>query len=631
MSTDQKSMQKSTAAAVGKVIVNFNDYDYAKRRIDKIIDSWAEIEVETARVRELRHIRVNEELMRRQKLFEDDEIYVAVRLIDTNIRREQPQFFSYFMTSRRAAIFEPKLNSTPTPDEIVNLETAFTSVARYEGHEKTFIKVVDGAQTHGWDFVEVVFDETKPGHFALEHVGHDRLMFDLDTEELQNQELIVRIVTMTAVQLQQNVADYDFDQEAIDDLLSRTPSGENKKQNDNEDQTRDIPYIIHKCFYRSREDNVIYVGWYGRELNKWIKKPEKLFLGRRDFTQDPIVEQEADELQGLEQIADYPLMDEVAYPFYGLYYFISENPKVIDSRGRAYLDEPAQEAASALLSSIVNGTVRASDVYVSENPAGQIPGQNNAPLKTTAMALKRNTLYNRPLTFFNMPYPDEAVIKALQSVTTENQAETAKVDVAAQNRKDSRKTATEIAAAVDEASKLSAVQVSLLSIFIREVYTRCFDIFRNRVLQGGKIEVSEQLLLALRHEYTIKASGDVDVIQRQERIMRQQQAWPVLQQTPIASLFLQDMIRSMFPEEASKYIAALGEADAAKALVQKLAMVLQSVMTNEQGQLEEFAIPYQGQLVQLAGEVQQFLSGGLGQPQPQPQSLQSSQPQSQEQ
>lgn len=570
------------------IFPEWNKYAFAQPRLKNIIDDWKPLSDEQERVRKLRHIRVDKESLKADGLLVEDETYVAVRLIDQNIRAEQPQRVAYITQSRRTSVFiGPK---EVTPDKIDLLESDFTKVSRYLGWETPFLRTDDGSITHGWDSVEVAFDIDYPGHFCVEHVGHDKLMFDREAEQSENQEVLIRKVNLTALQLRVNVTRFGFSSLQVKDLIDK-----NKK---NEQATKDVQYEVYKCFYRQESDGVIYVGWFEPTLSDWIKAPEPLFMGIRDITKLKT------EVQG-DGTMDYPKVYETEYPFYILRYTESENDKIAETKGRGFLDEPSQNAASCVLSGIVNGTARAYKVYGSSK---QNPAQPNTnPPKQLNIVLKPGLLYDNEIQWAHTEYPPVSAIQALNALTSYNKTETAKVDFAVNNRQDSRKTATEVAKADKDSGELSSVQVINLSIFIRQVYTRCWRIYKARVLQGN-IVVDEDIQPLFNFDYVLFSSGDVDVIKREEKMQRQMQAWPVIQKTPLANLFLQDYIRNAFPEEADRYVKALSATDP-RQIVVALSTCLQAAVVDPQtGKLRPELNDLAPQLMQLQQMTEQYLA-----------------------
>lgn len=593
---------------------NYYDYEYAKGVYSKLIGAWAEITGETERQRDLRYIKDADSIqLRAQGIIKPDELYTPTRLIDTNIRTEQPSYVQYLTQSRRSIIFAT--TGTTTVDGLDKLEETFTKVARYEEWEVPFIRTIDGTEAFGWDAVEIIFDPDKPGNFCFEHIGHSRLIFNTDSEDIESQEVIAIEKNLTSKQLLNYVTKDGWDKSQVDKLISSNARALG---------ISDCVNKVYEVFFK--QDGIVHVAWYAVACDSYLKAPEPLFMGVRDITApkqpaviDPATQQETSP-------EDYPPVFETEYPVILEKYIESEDPKIVELSGRVRLDEASQEAASALQSSIVNGSIRASNVMGSPETTPLDSQPSDLPILTDVV-IGNGRLMSRPVRFFNTPWPPADAVQFLQAVVQSNKQEQSKVDFAALNRKDSGKTATEIQAATNKSTELSSVQIILLSIFIRKCYAKAWRIYQSRVLQG-KIIIKDPTILQLFGEniqvgedmavfacskpsyYIIKSSGDVDVIQRAEKLQKLMQGWEVFGKTPIASEYLKDILRLAFPDDAARYIAILDQAqmdqvNMLKQLLAKTGMVLQASVT---GQLNP--AQHQGELIQLAQQIQ----GAINQP-----------------
>jgi len=601
MLPDNSSVNPASDAA--EEAVGYASFAFAKPRIKFLVDHWNTVSDDEQRWRELRYMRMDKESLNGLGLFKEDETYIAVRLVDTNIKAELPPFVSYVTQSRRSLIFESPVGA-PIPG-IEKLEHVFTVAARYEGWEKPFIKTADGAISLGWDWVEVELDITKPGHFSVSHVGHSRLLFDQEAENIQDQELVIRLVEYSKINLMDDMRLYQFDPKQVKKILDDT--------SENQQKIKDILYKVYKVYFK--KGGFVYLGWYGGEkTDDWLKVPEPFWLGRCDTTLPPSVKTGKINPANGQEILNYPHLQESEYPFYALPYIESENPKITKLRGRCFLDEPAQEGASALMSAVVNGTMRASNVYGSPAPVNNPVSQlDTAAPKQLDCKLRHGNIYDKPIVFWNPPYPPDTPIKVLEMLATANKAETSQVNYAANNRKDSRKTAEEIKASTQDEQQLTAVQVTTLSGFMRSVYARCYSIYANRV-QQAKITVSPDIQALVKGVYVLRAAGDIDVIERQEKMQKLMQSWPVLKGTPIMNEFLKIYLRAAFPDDAETLIPMLDSGNQGKQLVQQLSQLLIHAIT-QQGPNGQPALKpeYQGmqqQLQQVQQMVQAFLQGG---------------------
>jgi hypothetical protein len=597
----------------------YYDYNYAKGVYDKLIGGWSQIVAETERQRDLRYVKdADSDSLRKSGLIAPDALYTPARLIDTNIRTEQPSYIRYITQSRRSIIFASE--DGQTVDGLEKLEDDFTKRARYDKWEVPFIRMVDGGQAHGWDGLEILFDENKPGNFCFEHIGHDRLIFSVDCEDVEAQEVIAIKKMLTAKQLRTMVAD-GFNQAQVDKLVST-----NQKDLGNSDCINEVYEVFFKL------DGVVHVAWYARPCDGYLKEPTKLFMGRRDFTAAPLMP-EVDPLTQQAPPADYPPIFETEYPVVVYKYIESNDPRIVEICGRVKLDEAAQEGASALQSSFVNKALRSSKVYGSPANSNINSDPNALPILTDVV-LAGDRLISQPINWWSLPSPDESTLKGMQMLVLQNKQEQSRPDFAATNRKDSGKTATEMNLVAEQKNELSSVQVILLSITIREAYAKGWKIFQNRVLQG-KIIIKDPVLLNLFGEgievdqatmrvascqkakyYLVKSSGDVDVVQRDQKLQRLMQGWEVFGKTPLAMEYLKDIIRYAFPEDAARYISVLEQAQMnevaqLKGLLQQTSAVLQAAVTDPAtGDIKPEAKPHQDKLIMLAQQVQAALSSG---------------------
>jgi hypothetical protein len=471
--------------------------------------------------------------------------------------------------------------------DMQDVEADFTLRSRYVGWEVPFIRALDGMALTGVDYVEVEFDIDYAGHFSIQHVGHANLIFDRETRELNKQTVIIRRVFATAYDLTDKI----FDQEQVKILLDASSETNSKDTNKTEGNTKDCSFEVFKIYYRDPE--AIKVCWYSPACKSYLSEPVDLFMGIKDEFGNPV-----------------PVFD---FPYIELSYTKDEDSRLAKVKGRADLDKYDQEAASALLSGIVNGNMRASNVYAC--PDGTVPPDLAQP-KQLSVQLSNGAIFDRPLKFFSTPYPPQSVSASFQMILTKSAQETSQVNYAVNNRADTEKTATEVAASTTEASKLSGVQVIFLSIFIREVYRRCFDIYQSRALAGLLTDLPAGVLEKLRRPdgrpraFIVNSSGDTDVIAVEENINKRMKFWPVISKTPLAMAFLTDLIRLAFPQDAARYELILQQGEQKNALITKLAMLLREAVTDGQGNLLPAFQAIAPQLQQLEQETQAVMSNG---------------------
>jgi hypothetical protein len=343
---------------------------------------------------------------------------------------------------------------------------------------------------------------------------------------------------------------------------------------------------IYKVYIK--EDGVIKSGWYS-ELptsgNTWLKEPSPHYIGMmEEVVESPDVAMVMAGIVPPEPVVSYRPVPCVDFPFVLFKYTETEDELVLEIPGRAAQDIYTQEAITSLLTSTVNGAKRASGLYV-----GNKPDPGSSPNNST-VTLEHGRVINGELSFFQPAWPNNIALSITQMLSTRNQQQQGRVDFAAMNRQDTAKTATELNAASTQAAMLGSVKVSLLADAIVRAYSMGWAVARSQAL-AGQIEIMAEFPPEiLKHDYTLTPSGDVEVIKRQEKLMRMKEFFSVLANTPAAVPFLKYLIKQAFPEEAGELIAALdvGNKDA---VITELALTLEKLKPqlppNEQQQLDQ--------------------------------------------
>ena len=396
------------------------------------------------------------------------------------MKREQPPYIAYLKQSRRIATFTSVDNPKENTGE---LEEAFTRGMTFEEWENTHFRTLDGAQTHGWDAVEIVFDVSKPLQVGIEHIGHDNLIFPTSSVDIQSNLYVIRRHPVTKSVLLSFVSKYGFDKIQVDRLIDSFP----KEVGDNDD-----PIYIYKSF--CKHDDTVYVSWFHPDkCDDWLKAPIPLYLGRakqviRTEMQDQMVETVGPDGTRVivtnkvpVQVPVWEDLKERQYPIVFLFYNETEQEKIFDHKGRVFLDNPKQEAQTAIASGFVNGLIRATNVYGSIEQDNS--GSTAAP-RQLETRLESGCIYDKPIKFWGTDYPDSIILNALQHFNVQNSEETGQLNFAVNNRKDSRKTAAEIHSAENQSSLLSSVSLTMFSSYIRKLYGFVWLIVQSRALQG---------------------------------------------------------------------------------------------------------------------------------------------------
>lgn len=592
MTPTEEQLLQETEAAVNPIDSMFDDYfaeqekqlkDFSASRLHltRIVDDWNEEIRLTEERRKTRDIEINVDALRKAKKLDEDETIVPDRIIDSNIQREQPPYINYLKNSRRLAIFT--CTSNPDLTNTQRLELDFTRGMTYLGWETPHFKCLDGAQTHGWDAIEVVYDRSKPLKVALEQIGHERLLFPKTCLDIQDAATVIRVYNVTISQLQKFVVKNGFSKEQVGKLIAARK---------NTEQVEETITIYKKyCKYDGR----VYVAWFSLEqgCDDWLKTPIPLFLGMR-HQEEQLVEVPVTQLNPMTGAAEQIMTQQpqvqwvdtpiVEYPIYILPYRETEKPQIMDRKGRVFLDYYKQEAMTAILSSFINGLYRATQVYASR---GQEDGTGSSLEEEGNIVLTGNRILNKPVNFFHTDYPDPMVLKALQYFDAANAAETNQVTYAVNNRQDSRKTAKEISSAEQKEALLNSVQLTLFSTHIRSIYNLVWLIVQSLALQdeikflmvaqqkpqinpltGQPIidEATQQPIVdtiyvndfeTIKQVYDVRAAGDVDVVQKQEKVMQMKQDWPVVSATVLRDVFLAELMRLQYPDTGEKWAKIL--------------------------------------------------------------------------
>ena len=138
----------------------------------------------------------------------------------------------------------------------------------------------------------------------------------------------------------------------------------------------------------------------------------------------------------------------------------------------------------------------------------------------------------------------------------------------------------------------------MFASFLQRVYQRVWDVIKtlandNKIaflqiasgvdqLTGQEIKSND--LATINRRYQIRPAGDVDVIERQEKLQQRMQFWPVVQAVPgLAGEFLTDIIKTAFPDDAERYILAMQQGSIKNNVIQGLSTMLQAAVTKPDG------------------------------------------------
>lgn len=570
---------------------DFLTFQTAKVRLERIIKDFEIKEgIESKIRRDLRNIDIDVKKMKQENKLAKDQTIIPIRTIDTNISREKPPFIQYIKTPQRLMIFTAA--EPPFDADCRDIEKEFTRVLTYSGWELPHIKVLDGAQVHGWDWVEVEYNTNYPAGVCIEHIGHDKLLFDLeDTINIQFAEVIIREYSVSKKQVKDFVSKYGFNAEQVKSLLDKMEGRE-------EDKNRKI----YKCYFKV--SNIVMVGWFGLKdgLTDWLLAPKPHFIGIKNKVTKPVVQNvpQPDGTTIPQEVMqdvweDAPLTQ---YPIFPYYYTITEAPRIRDRKGRVFLDEHKQNAQTAIATNFTNALNRASKVYgspVAEDDTG-------TKLKSVDIEFPRDGIMSKPFDFWSFPAPDPQMLQALQFFDTANQEETGQIAYAVVNRQDSRKTKKEIESAEQQSAALTSTQVMLFSTYWRDLYTFVWSVVQSLALQNAIkfLQIVQPTIIPLPPGtkptyindisniglvYDLRPAGDIDFIQRQMTIAQMKQDWPVIQNVPVLNMvFLAELIRLEYPEKGEQYANLIMQSQNVKSISTEAVSVIQAAMSTPEFQ-----------------------------------------------
>jgi hypothetical protein len=587
MAEESKTISKSEADDLHTQYIDSLDYKAWTSKINNLFDISYDLTSKVLASRKLRYSEIDIEVERNAGKIAPDEIYVPLHVIDTNIRREQASYIQFIAQSPRAVVLE---NESDDSADMSLLEKDLTKKLRFKGWKKVEFACIDGFQANAYGIQEVVQDLDEPGDLSDEFVQFGDFAFVADTRDLQKCEIISRAYFFTRTQLVDLKKKGNWDSAQLDKIINAEPNDEQTNIYSGTVTINRSLYKIFKVMFRKK--GTVYVAWAGpKSADDWLRKPRELFLGRRKLNteanqawqqyqqalqkhqqmsqlgpidvpvtqQTPTPEQfgitDKDHLQQLQD--GLPASDEeyeTQYPYFLFPYLVTENNTIASLKGRIFLDQDTQNAASSLLSSTLTKARRSSGLYFSKDtsdPNDDFMMQKNIFFKTGA-------LINGKVTEFELQPPSPQMFTAIQTLISQNQQETSQVNFAETNKQaDSRKTAEAIKASNQQAQQLSGVQVTLYSEALREKYEYKCGIIKSRVA-AGVIQIQNPVVKQLyAQDWIVRPAGDVDVIEKQQLLQSMKEAWPVVQQTGCAMQFLSDLLEMEFPNQAPKYIKAM--------------------------------------------------------------------------
>lgn len=577
-------------------IYDLRDLGTAAPLFNQLLAENSPIEVGEEESRRLRKNTADIKAMQGNGDLQPGETYIGMRIIDQNINNALPPLLAYLKNSPRMATFSPGDNSY--------LDNEFTRMLQYSQWEVPYIKTLDSAEQNGLGYMMVKEDITKLGKVSFENFRFSDVIYDRRVEDIQDSPAVLCRHTITAVSFYEWHVFEHFDTEssafsAINQLL-RNPA------------TRTQSVYIYETFIKV--DGVVYRGWYYGANSDWLKKPEPFSNGVKVEMPKPIEPPTLDNpaLNTGEQSEWIP-EPRVKYPVVVKRFRITAEMRHDLAEGRAQVDYHKQSAGSTLVTSLVNTSIKASKVMWSPAGTQDIDGGQPAQLN---LKIKDGQVWNKPMNAFHTPWPDGMLLNAIEFLVSSNAVETNQVAWAVNNKKDTRKTAAEIKAAEQQQSQLNSTDALVFSIFLREVFEQAWPIIKSFALQGqipSFLAEDPNRDETIKREYEIKPAGDIDFIEKQQRLSDIQQDLPMFQGSPLGTELTKEYIRLRYPEKYAQWSKLLDQQDTAKQLVQALGGALEEAVTQPDGMLKPEFKPEAQNLEILKQNVQQFLAPAAAQ------------------
>lgn len=483
---------------------------------------------------------------RARKIVAGNEVYIGRRTIADNVRRELPAYLQY-INGPRVIAATPKNNPAPA-DVVTAIEDEFTLGFRFDGWLDHHIGVINSTCLHGRGvFMVLSAPDTLLGTKAV-FIPADDFAFPTKARDIQRANMLGVRHSISLDQFRAWAKTFEWDATKAQSLIGTMPQGE--------EVTKMID--VFQMFYRIND--VVHTCWYADDPTRVLLRGAKPYVSG------------AFDMQG----APVPAYD---YPFFPIYYHITENPIVVERKGRAHADMHDQEAATMMWTGLVNACIRASEVYASVEAT---PQAENPAIKQTEFIVEPGKIVDKPVTFFNTPWPDSMMLSALNSLATTNASAAGQVDYAVANRKDSRKTAKEMDLAQEQTATNRSVPLTMMTAGYKAMLTYQFTILLANIGSGvntqflAENEPARQELIS--RSWVIHPAGDVDYVERLKQLDMYVKLYPMVQQTAAGPEFLRKIVELAFPKDYKALEPYLK--DNTKAMLQALLALVQQMPTD---------------------------------------------------
>ena len=554
------------------IAIDPKNYNDARRDLTKLIASWESRVAEVKANRKFRKLTKDPDKLRKQKKLAKDETLIIIRSIDNNIRRIKPHWTGYITNSRRLVEITDDLAGGKTSIKAKRLEADFSKKMRTGGAIRSFTQQIDGCLLHGITYADVVFDSSKPLHFAVEYCAADKLLYEQHVEDIQDSRWVLRRFDMTLSKLEEMSTKLDFNEKVVEDILDKL------RQQVGDEALKEWPISIYKGYVKI--DGVTHVFHYSDEhgSSDWLKKPIPLYVG----LDDAVINEESGEEEYVPRKISY-------FPVYTLEYETTEDEKIVDNKGRAHIDKPIQEAETVLASSSVTRSNRSSKIFFSTKEA------TDGGMSTTDDILEDGKVFKQPLNAMTLPPGTGDGLATWQVLRTVSAQNAGSVSTSFQDKRTARTTAKEVENAQDQETSQASMGINNLAFHIVSICELGLEIAISQALQerirfvyDAEAEQNDEEIL--NGVYSVHPAGDADAAQRRQTLQQMKEFWPMASETDIAHEYLARMLElALPPQEAEIFVEGIRNSANTKAVIGKLVEALQAAMSPEEYQ----ALPQQ--------------------------------------
>ena len=491
------------------------DKDVLVNKCGVLVDNWNKIATSIDTNRDAEALDITPQEARGRGIVIGNETYVGRRIIATNIQREMPTYIKYLSGSYRH-ISAIALDNTPVT-ALSALEEAFTLSFRVGNWLEQHIQALSSFALQGRG-VFMCIPSATPLNTTLVYIPPEDFIFPLDTRDLQFAPLIGIRYSISVDQFKVWRKTYQWEEAACSKIIDANPEADRV-------QTMYPVYLM-----LMKTEGGVQAFWFHRESNQLLRTPYPYNAGF--MNEDGTAAATKD------------------YPIFPVYYQITENPKLIERKGRAHADMHDQEAMTMLWTSSVNASIRSSELYIGLDETATT---ENPEIAQTEFIMEPGKILKKPVKFYSPPAPDGSILATAQALRVENSSAAGQVDFAAQARKDSRKTAKELTLAQTQTDQNQAVSLTMFASGYRAALQFQWLVLQFNMASGYNTtflvtDPASQAVLKTAKVY-ITPAGDVDFVERETKMKLYTQYYALIEGTALAPFFLNKILELAFPKE----------------------------------------------------------------------------------